>query len=634
MKIENPIAPLPAALAPLHEAILECLRGHAVQLDLRVLGAQAPVRSSSLSGHPVLVVRVTPGSVHLAWFGADAGQGCPCPECLDRRALALRSSGEQWAAHQEQWAQGQGAPLLLEPVCRSIALLCAARCAQPPQPGTPQEVWTFDLHSQEVRIDGLLADTFCSNCGPASHPDERSARLRLRPRLRARSGLGRMRELLDYQLPHSALINPVCGAAAPYSISGYVQSITAPVFAQYLQRAFDAAPRQVGWSGLCLRTDESRTAGLLEALERQAGMLAHPGATAVVDSYDNLGARAMDPALCFAYNEASYEANLGLTRYDPALPIEWVWGYSVTERRSVLVPRQLAYYDRIRTESRAKLADNNSSGCALGSCYEEAILKGLFELIERDSFVIAWQRKLSLPRIDPASCADRKTRLVLNRIDYLGYDITLLDGRLDLRVPAVIAMAHRRDGALGAMTVGGAASLDPREAVRSALLECATSIVEMPAMFAAQEQRIRALPNDFSKVVSVMDHSLLYAMPDMARQLDWLRASPVQRSFDDCYEGERDWHAQGDIGADLEKVLRELRRRGMDQVVVVDLTTPEQRQLELVTVRVLVPGMAPIDFGHPRNRAAHLPRLQSAPVVAGLEPGLGLGGNPLPHPFP
>src|SRR6185437_472110 len=104
-----------------------------------------------------------------------------------------------------------------------------------------------------------------------------------------------------------------------------------------------------------------------------------------------------------------------------------------------------------------------------------------------DSFVLAWHRQLSLPHIDPASCTDRKTRLVLNRMDYLGFDISLLDGRLDMKVPTVIAVARRRDGQLGAMTVGGCASLDPNEAVRSALLECATSIVEMPAMFNAQE---------------------------------------------------------------------------------------------------------------------------------------------------
>jgi ribosomal protein S12 methylthiotransferase accessory factor len=639
VKLENPIGQnqaKSATLAPLAllgGAIAHHLRGHAVQLDLRFLAAQPHVAAGS-GGEPTLVVRISAGFAHLAYFPATSAVGAPCPECFDRRALSMRTIEEQWAAHHGYWAEGVSSPFLLDTMCDTIGLLCAAQCEQAAARPGAQEVWTLDLASNEVRVDELLADSFCTSCSPSLFPTEENSQLALRERLRAQSGLGRMVPLLDFKLPAKALINPVCGAAAPAAIPGYVQSITAPVFAQYLQRAFESRARVVGWSGLCLRTDESSAAGLLEALERQAGMLAHPSATATVDSYRNLGERAMDPTLCFAYSEQCYEANLGLTRYDHDMAIEWVWGYSLMQRRPIMVPRQMAYYDRIHTDRRIKLADNNSSGCALGSCYEEAILKGLCELIERDSFVLAWHRQLSLPHIDPASCTDRKTRLVLNRMDYLGFDISLLDGRLDMKVPTVIAVARRRDGQLGAMTVGGCASLDPNEAVRSALLECATSIVEMPAMFNAQEKRIRSLVHDFSRVETVMDHSLLYAIPEMAAKLSWLHTNPTRRSFADSYRDDRDWHAQGDIGADLNKILRELGRCGIDDAVVVDLTTPEQRLLDLRTVRVIVPGLAPIDFGHPRNRVEHLPRLRLAPAAAGLASPAGHVGNVLPHPFP
>jgi ribosomal protein S12 methylthiotransferase accessory factor len=43
-------------------------------------------------------------------------------------------------------------------------------------------------------------------------------------------------------------------------------------------------------------------------------------------------------------------------------------------------------------------------------------------------------------------------------------------------------------------------------------------------------------------------------------------------------------------------------------VVVVDQTTPDQVLPGLRTVRVLAPGLPPIDFGWRRQRALHLPR--------------------------
>ena len=98
-------------------------------------------------------------------------------------------------------------------------------------------------------------------------------------------------------------------------------------------------------------------------------------------------------------------------------------------------------------------------------------------------------------------------------------------------------------------------------------------------------------------------------------------------------DSDKTWAASGDIATDLDRCLTELRRCGCPDVYVVDLTTREQRLLGLVTVRVLVPGLAPIDFGHPRHRVARLPRMQLDDELQALRTN-GDRPNPLPHPFP
>lgn len=90
-----------------------------------------------------------------------------------------------------------------------------------------------------------------------------------------------------------------------------------------------------------------------------------------------------------------------------------------------------------------------------------------------------------------------------------------------------------------------------------------------------------------------------------------------------------------DLRDDLDRCVKAMAERGFD-VVVVDQTMPEQRDLRLHTVNVLVPGLLPIDFGWLRQRAPHAPRLRTALREAGrrerdLRPD---EINPAPHPFP
>jgi ribosomal protein S12 methylthiotransferase accessory factor len=82
--------------------------------------------------------------------------------------------------------------------------------------------------------------------------------------------------------------------------------------------------------------------------------------------------------------------------------------------------------------------------------------------------------------------------------------------------------------------------------------------------------------------------------------------------------------------------LRDLIVEAGSDIVVVDQTAPEQEARGLANVRVIVPGLLPIDFGWSRQRALRSPRLLTAPRRAGLldrdltEAEL----HRVPHPFP
>jgi ribosomal protein S12 methylthiotransferase accessory factor len=83
----------------------------------------------------------------------------------------------------------------------------------------------------------------------------------------------------------------------------------------------------------------------------------------------------------------------------------------------------------------------------------------------------------------------------------------------------------------------------------------------------------------------------------------------------------------------LRTALRALQQRGLDAIVV-DVTLPEVLQAGLRVVRVIVPGLIPLTFGH-RYAAKGGPRLYTVPVTLGYASrGLAEADlNPAPHPF-
>ena len=104
------------------------------------------------------------------------------------------------------------------------------------------------------------------------------------------------------------------------------------------------------------------------------------------------------------------------------------------------------------------------------------------------------------------------------------------------------------------------------------------------------------------------------------------------RSFDEEYK----WSSRHtDLTDDLTDILQVFRRLNRD-VIVVDQTTLETSRNGLCCVKVIIPGMLPMTFGHHLTRLTGLERVLEVPMELGYaEQPLTLEQlNPYPHPFP
>lgn len=602
---------------------------------VRVLGMADATGGGAGAGRPE--VFLTPRSVLVGPVGG--GERGPCSRCLVSRWQRIRPEAERAVLESGGGFAGRfPAPHLTDFAVDAAHHLYTRAVDGDRRSEEPRtaEVLELSLASLTVRAFPLMADSGCPHCAAPVPADAEHALPPLVPRPKPRPDDFRLRSADDHVTDTAVFANPVCGVLG----DGVHLDLTSPTMAPATgNMRISAGGRllEVGWSG---QTDSYRTSqvfSVFEGLERHAGTQQRRHSELVTGRYRDLldrGLRVLDPRECGTYDDALYEESDRLTPFDPDEEISWVWGRSLRDERPVLVPEQIVYY--VRDGAPGAFVDECSNGCAVGSAPEEAILHALLELVERDAFVLGWYGALPLPEIDVASLRSPRTRHMVDRIRLHGYDVRLFDNRIDLPFPVVNAVGVRRDGGLGRLCFAAGSAMDPDGAVHSALSEIATYIPSLATRARRRGDELSAMARDHTLVRELKDHPLLFALPEMAPSADFLLKDTRATALADLY---RDWERErprhGDLLEDLRSCVSVLAAKGLD-VIAVDQTSPEQEAAGLSNVCVIVPGLAPIDFGWSKQRVLGMPRFRDL-VERTAQDGGGVPAgvpNPVPHPFP
>ncbi|MET9415838.1 TOMM precursor leader peptide-binding protein [Streptomyces klenkii] len=568
--------------------------------------------------------------------GARRDGGVPCPRCLARRWQSVRGRALRDALELGSGTRAAGQPPYAVPfLTDAMAALLAAHSEEGPAADGPfPAVHLLDLETLRAGRHLLVPDPECPDCGRRVPDSPEAAEFTLRPAPKHRPGAFRVRPVSEYELPVTAFAGPVCGALGPGVVHDVASASTSATVGCFELRSGEYL-RETFWGGHADSYADSERIGVLEGLERAAGMRARGRSPQVRASLAALGDEALDPRACGLYAEEFHRANPRVVPFSPDREITWVWGYSLRDRRPLLVPEVLTYYSAPGLENR--FVQESSNGCASGGSPEEAVYHGLMEVIERDAFLLAWYGRAALPEIDPQSSRDPRTRQMVDRLAMYGYEARFFDTRITFPVPVVTAVAIRTDGGTGTLCFGAGAGLDPEAALAGGLCEIATDAVNIRGRAERDGVRLRAMAADFGKVLALHDHPLVYGLPEMASHASFLlgRRGPKLPMAELYAPGARMLPVSDDLRDDVERCVEAVTGAGFD-VIVVDQTLPEQRDLGLHTVCVIVPGLLPIDFGWQRQRALRMPRMRTALHAAGLrERELRADDlNPAPHPFP
>jgi ribosomal protein S12 methylthiotransferase accessory factor len=202
---------------------------------------------------------------------------------------------------------------------------------------------------------------------------------------------------------------------------------------------------------------------------------------------------------------------------------------------------------------------------------EEAILHGIFEVIERDAWSIFELTHKNYAQIDLNSIESNVVNDTLDKFESKGIKIKLMDFTADINVPTIAASADdtvTKDA--GLLTLGMGTHLDPEVAILRALTEVAQS--RATQINGAREDTVRA---------------------DFAREAGYERMKRINKYY---FRQEEDKINLSDIEnksttsltEDIEIVKDELMANDIEKILYTDLTRPE---LDISVVRVIIPEM-------------------------------------------
>jgi putative methanogenesis marker protein 1 len=250
-------------------------------------------------------------------------------------------------------------------------------------------------------------------------------------------------------------------------------------------------------------------------------------------------------------------------------PVGFVGCYDIANEKEVMVPCSAVFHP-YNSERDIMLFRSNTNGLASGNNLEEAVLHGLCEVVERDSWSLCEARRSVVADMDLTGCG-RKLAKCVEMFESKGIELHFKDMTSDVGLPVIgVAADDVASKDPGLLTLGIGAHPVPEVAALKGLVEVAQS--RLTQIHGAREDTTRAGAS----------RQLGYErMKELNRM--WFQPSGTLRSL----EGMRDISTT-DIRDDIMVVIEGLRNVGLRKVIVHDLT---RKELGVPVVRVIVPGL-------------------------------------------
>lgn len=372
-------------------------------------------------------------------------------------------------------------------------------------------------------------------------------------------------------------------------------------------------------SGCGYEWDEAMLGTIGETVERYAPVFCNHE-EGIFSSYKNLEKKAVHPSEYALFHEKQYQdPKLNLKEFTEDVELTWFPTLDLTNGEETYVPGQFLYMPF--TKDKNWVTINTSTGLAAHSDYYKAILNGIYEVLERDSFVITWMQKL----------VPKKIKITREIEEYLKayypphFEWHFFDVTYDLKIPTILGFCFGETEYGKFVAFGSSTRITYGESLKKVIQEIGQGIPYF--RFLLNEKKDWNPDDDFSKIMDFEQHSIFYVKrQDLWHIFDeWKYAKP---------ELEINLHEPKVLSDEetIRHIVGILKDKNYN-VLFKDLTTPDIRQIGFYSIKVFIPQLIALSGAYPLYYSGGK-RLYEVPGKMGFESRDYDNLNPYPHPFP
>lgn len=255
--------------------------------------------------------------------------------------------------------------------------------------------------------------------------------------------------------------------------------------------------------------------------------------------------------------------------------IKWVKGVNENEDTETLIPAQLVYVD-YDFDGEPMIRPRVSTGAATHETFDEALHSGILENIERDSYMISFLSKKSLPKINLENDFSEELEYFKR---YL-LDLHVFETTTELGIPSFMCLNLDKTGLGPAVSVGLKSNLDPRRAIIGSIKESQQVRQWIRNLWIQRDGPKISKPEDIKEIE---DRGFYWYDLDRIKDLDYLLNSSNEKDV-------REIQSQVDKKKDL---VAHLKKKGIDSYSV-DLTAEQFKEAGFYVVRAIQPQLHPL----------------------------------------
>lgn len=333
---------------------------------------------------------------------------------------------------------------------------------------------------------------------------------------------------------------------------------------------------------------EAKNKAMGEALERYCGGRVNLPLKRA--SFHQIQKIAINPQRLIPFSDLQYSEKFPYKKYNSDQLIDWVKGYSITNKRSVFVPAFSVYlgYNRLISASE-RLSPTSSIGLAIQTSLEKAIIKGIFEIIERDAAMITWLTRKRPSRINLRKVTLPKLMYLRDRISAEKLYLEIIVSTVNIPIPSTIAVIFDKLRKTPYSSFGLATEIGLEEAAAKSVEE---ALMIRNTLEILKRKKILHKLNTLS-IKSFLEHAVFYSFPEHRKFWNFLIHGKLYSSR----VINKNYGFKKDKGYDIETITKLLKNLGKE-VIYVDITDKIVRKMGFRAVKVIVPEMHMMDFDY------------------------------------